>query len=279
MTRFLLFMCSILLPIVFYAQGGSYDIYALKFGERNRYVHMRNEAVGDTSSDSTRVFFMYWLLKGEGKTILVDAGFTADAGIDTTAITFTRPDKLLASIAIKPEEITDIIITHPHWDHIGGIDLYPQAMVWMQEEDYHDLLATRKDPEAGGFNKKDIQKVRDRKARGNLTLISGNDRVILPGITVFTGSRHTAGSQFVMAGNGKQNVILASDNCKYYRNAIRMLSSPATSDQKAYIRNLEMMKRYVSGQMDLIIPGHDPLVFSKFNTVAKNVVLIGKRSG
>jgi glyoxylase-like metal-dependent hydrolase (beta-lactamase superfamily II) len=277
MTRSLINIFCAFLPILCHAQPGAYDIYALKFGERKNYVQLKNEALGDNSGDSTQVFFMYWLLKSDNKTILVDAGFTADAGIDTTAITFTQPDKLLAAIAVKPGEITDIIITHPHWDHIGGIDLYPNAMVWMQEEDYNDFVAKRRDPEASGFNKKDIQKVRDWKAKGSLTLVKGNDQVILPGVTVFTGSKHTAGSQFVMANNGKQNVILASDNCKYYRNITKMLSSPATSDQKAYIRNLKTMKQYLVGNTDFIIPGHDPLVFSKFKTVAKDVVLIKKR--
>lgn len=271
-------ICSVLLPIAFNAQSNTYDIYALKFGERKNYVQMKNEAVGDTSGDSTKVFFMYWVLKGNDKTILVDAGFTADAGIDTNAITFTQPDKLLASIDVKPEDVTDIVITHPHWDHIGGIDLYPKAMVWMQEEDYNDFVTKKKNPEAHGFNRRDIQKVLDRKAKGRITLLKGKpDEDILPGITVFTGSKHTAGSQFMMANNGKQLVIIASDNCKYYRNITRMLPSPATSDQKAYIRNLKLMKGYLSGNTDLIIPGHDPLVFTKFKTVAKDVVEILKK--
>lgn len=239
---------------------------------------MSDQAIGYNSSDSTKVFFMYWVLKNKDKIILVDAGFTADAGIDTNLITFTQPDKLLATINVKPEDVTDIIITHPHWDHIGGIDLYPKAMVWIQEADYNDLVAKKKNPEASGFNKKDIQKVLDRKAKGSLTLLKPlRDHVILPNVTVLiAGSEHTPGSQYVFANNGNQNVVIASDNCKYYRNVTNMLSSPATSDQKAYIRNLKNMKRWAGGDTDLVIPGHDPLVFSKFKTVAKDVVELKK---
>ncbi|MES2679875.1 MAG: N-acyl homoserine lactonase family protein [Bacteroidota bacterium] len=275
MTKFFFIVWCLFLAIVFKAQ--SYDIYAIKFGERKNYVQIANEVVGDKSGDSTKVFFMYWLLKGAGKTILVDAGFTEDAGIDTSRIIFTRPDKLLAGIGIKPEEITDIIVTHPHWDHIGGIGLYPQAMVWMQEEDYMDLIAAKKNPGAKGYNEKDIQQVLNRKAKGSIKLLKGHrDEVILPGVSVFTGSKHTPGSQYVMASSGKYNVFIASDNCKYYRNITNMQSSPATSDQKAYVNNLRMMKVYLLGNTDLVIPGHDPLVFSKFKTVAKDVVEIKK---
>jgi len=276
MTRCLFILFFIGLALTHSAQ--SYDIYALKFGERKNYVHMSDQAVGYNGGDSTKVFFMYWVLRNKDKIILVDAGFTSDADIDTNTISFIQPDKLLASIQIKPEEVTDIIITHPHWDHIGGIHLYPNAMVWLQEEDYNELLSKKKNPVAFGFNKKDIQKVIDIKAKGRLTLLKPlHDHVILPNVTVLiSGSKHTPGSQYVMAHNGNQNVIIASDNCKYYRNITNMLSSPATSDQKAYIRNLRNMKLYSGGDTDLIIPGHDPLVFSKFETVAKDVVEIKK---
>jgi glyoxylase-like metal-dependent hydrolase (beta-lactamase superfamily II) len=277
---FIIFGVIITLNLI--AQNNSYDIYAIKFGERKNYVRIADQAIGYKGADSTKVFFMYWLLKGKynGKVILVDAGFTKDAAIDTNAITFTQPDKLLAGVNVKPEDITDIIITHPHWDHIGGIDLYPNAKVWIQEEDYTDFVAKRKDPEALGFNKKDIQKVLDRKAKGSIAIINMHgkkDQDILPGITVvLTGSQHTPGSQYVSANNGKQNVIIASDNCKYYRNITNMLSSPATSDQKAYIRNLRWMKLFTGGDTDLLIPGHDPLVFTKYKLVAKDIVEIKK---
>ncbi len=280
-----LFLIWTFLPIVFNAQSipydkNTYDIYALKFGERTNYVRMEDQAVGDNSGDSTKVFYMYWLLKGRynGKVILVDAGFTDDAGVDPKQITFISPEKLLAAVNVTPEEVTDIIITHPHWDHIGGIDLYPKAMVWMQEEDYQDFVKKRRNPESMGFNKKDIQKVLNRKEKGSLTLINmkgKKDQVILPAVTVMTGSKHTAGSQFVMVNNGKQNVMIASDNCKYYRNINKMLSSPATADQRAYVLNLKNMKGYIM-DTDLVIPGHDPLVFSIFKSVGENVVQIKK---
>jgi glyoxylase-like metal-dependent hydrolase (beta-lactamase superfamily II) len=276
MTKLIFTICSLLVPVVFSAQSNTYDIYAIKFGERNHYVKMKDVAVGDISNDSTKVFFMYWLLKGtNGKTILVDAGFTQDAGINPKFITFTAPYKLLSATGTKPEEVTDIIITHPHWDHVGGIDLYPNAMVWMQEEDYSNFISEKKDPESSGFNIKDIKKVRDRKARGGLTLIKGDDKAILPGIKVFTGSKHTAGAQFVLLNNGIQDVIIASDNSWFYYNLLNLLPVPITLDQEAYTRNLARMRQYVKDP-DLIIPGHDPLVFTKFKTVAADVVQIKK---
>lgn len=219
---------------------------------------------------------MYWLLKGDnGKNILVDAGFTDDADINPVYITYTRPDKMLEKINIKPGDITDIIITHPHLDHIGGIDLYPGAMVWMQKDDYDYFVgsAWQTGGNKNGFNKNDVQKIVQRNLDNRLSLVEGDNLEILPGIKVFTGSKHTYESQYVSVGSGADKIIIASDNAWFYHNLISLLPIPITLDSRAYVKNLKKMKTMVD-IIDFIIPGNDPLVFSKFQTVAEDVVKI-----
>jgi glyoxylase-like metal-dependent hydrolase (beta-lactamase superfamily II) len=259
------------------AQKNNYRVYALKFGQRNNKVAIADVAVGSSSSDSTNVYYMYWLIKGDkGKNILVDAGFTDDADIDPKMISFKQPDKMLEKLNVNPGEITDIIITHPHWDHIGGIDLYPDARVWMQKSDfeYFTDAAWKKDGDHGGFNKADVRKINKRKADGKLTLVNGDSLEILPGIRVFTGSKHTYESQYVIVSrdNGKR-IILASDNAKYYYNLENLLSIPATTDKQGYIFNLRRM-RAGTANGDLFVPGHDPLVFKVFASIAEDVAEI-----
>jgi len=219
---------------------------------------------------------MYWLLKGNnGKIILVDAGFSGDSEINPKFITYSRPDRMLEKINIKPEDITDIIITHPHWDHIGGIDLFPGAMVWMQKDDYDYFVGTawQKDGNRNGFNEKDVLKIVQRNLEKKLTLVKGDDIEILPGIKVFIGSKHTYESQYVLVGTGSDKVIIASDNTWFYYNLTHLFPIPVTLDSKAYTKNLKRMKSMVTN-VDRIIPGHDPLVFSKFPSVAVDVVKI-----
>jgi len=56
------------------------------------------------------------LTRGAGRNILVDAGFLKDIpeGKDFEVVHYTRPDSALAKVALKPEDITDIILTHPN---------------------------------------------------------------------------------------------------------------------------------------------------------------------
>jgi len=119
------------------AQTDFYKVYALKY----EYAGI-NSAVGSvagaSSADSMDVCYMIWFLKGSnGRNILVDAGF-----VDTTGKkSYVRPDLILEDINIKPDDITDIIITHPHFDHINGLSLFQKGKVWMQKKDFDYFVA------------------------------------------------------------------------------------------------------------------------------------------
>lgn len=60
---------------------------------------------------------MFWYLEGSnGRNVIVDAGF-----IDTTGTgdsKYEQPDIVLKRLNVSPSAITDVIITHPHPDHI-----------------------------------------------------------------------------------------------------------------------------------------------------------------
>ena len=260
-----------------FSQENQYEIYAIEFASLNNKIPVSTTAVGSNSKDSTGVNYMIWLLKGkDGKNILVDAGFSDSLWIQN--MSFVRPDKMLERLNISPNDITDIILTHPHWDHIGGINLFPRAMIWMQKTDYEYFVsdAWQSDGIANGFNTNDVKKIVQRNLDKQLNLVKGDNLEILPGLKVFTGSKHTFGSQYVLVNVGGEEVIIASDNSWFYYNLINLLPIPVTHDMNAYLDNLKRMKIMIA-DTDLIIPGHDPLVMKKFPKVAEGIVKIEKR--
>jgi glyoxylase-like metal-dependent hydrolase (beta-lactamase superfamily II) len=268
-----LFLLLLLLQVLSVISQNHYKIYAIKFARRLHKIPSSARAIGDKSGDSTGVYYMIWLLKGDnGKTILVDAGFSDPTGYED--MQFMRPDSALQKLNIQPEDITDIILTHPHWDHINGIDLFPKAMVWMQQEDHDQFVKyiNEKGEVSNGFTKKDADKLIKKKSENKLTLVKGDNIEILPGIKVFTGSKHTFESQYVVLGPDNDRTIIASDNCWFYYNLTSMLPS-LSLDPQAYINNLKRMKSMVKN-INYIIPGHDPLVFTKFPKVSENIVKI-----
>jgi len=257
-----------------------YDIYALKyFGLHS--VPVSELALGAPKKDTMNMYFMYWLVKGnDGKNILVDAGFLHDLDIvkELNATFYIRPDSVLLELNIKADEITDIILTHPHWDHIDGISLFPKAHIWIQKEDYHYFVgaAWQKGGRHGGFYKRDVDTLVNLNIAGRVTLVDGDNQEILPGIKVFTGSRHTFNSQYVLVQTRGEKVILASDNIWIYYNLEHLTSSPypnGTFDTIAYVRSMQRMKTQTTN-IKYIIPGHDPAIFSRFPMIKPDIVEI-----
>jgi glyoxylase-like metal-dependent hydrolase (beta-lactamase superfamily II) len=258
----------------------SYEIYALKyFGLHS--VPVSELALGAPGKDTMNMFFMYWLIRGNnGKNILVDAGFLNDLDIfkELHSSFYIRPDSVLQELNIKADEITDIILTHPHWDHIDGVSLFPKAHVWIQKEDYNYFVgqAWQKEGRHGGFYRRDVDSLVSLNIAGKLTLVDGDDREIIPGIKVYTGSRHTFNSQYVLVQTGGDKVILASDNIWIYYNLEHLTSSPypnGTFDTAAYVKSMQRMKTQAS-DIKYIIPGHDPAVFSRFPLIKPDIVKI-----
>jgi glyoxylase-like metal-dependent hydrolase (beta-lactamase superfamily II) len=263
------------------AQTERYAVYAIRFASTAHPFPISDWADKGPKTDSVNIDFMVWLIRGAGKNILVDAGFLKDIpeGKDFEVVHYTRPDSALAKVALKPEDITDIILTHPHWDHIDGIGLFPNAHIWIQKDDYGYFVGAAwqkgNHGDNGGFSPRDVRMVVDLNLAGKLTLVDGDNKEILPGIKVFTGSRHTFNSQYVLVETGTNNIILASDNIWIYYSLEHLTpaSQGGTLDPAGYVKAMERMKTMVSDKK-YIIPGHDAQLFSRFPTVANGVVQI-----
>ncbi|MBB5621891.1 glyoxylase-like metal-dependent hydrolase (beta-lactamase superfamily II) [Pedobacter cryoconitis] len=262
------------------AQNNDYEIFAIKFASTYRPLPLSVNVLGAPKDLTVDPSFSIFLIKGKnGKNILVDAGFlrNAEQVKDFGIQVYARPDSALLPLGVRSSDISDIILTHPHWDHMGGIDLFENAHLWIQEKDYEYFVGTawQEEGKNGGFNKEDVLKLVNRNIAGKLTLVNGDGKQIFPGITVYTGSQHTFGSQYVLVNSGSDKIILASDNAFTYYNIEHLMSAPthATFDTKAYIKAMTRMKK-LSSELKFIIPGHDNLLFSRFPKINENVIKI-----
>ena len=113
----------------------------------------------------------------------------------------------------------------------------------------------------------------DLKKLGRVTLVGGDRQEIMPGVTVYTGGRHTFASQYLGVRTAKGTVVIASDNVYLYENLDRHLPIAQTLDVKSNLAAQRRMRRIATAER-LIVPGHDLAVFSRFRRVAPGVVKI-----
>jgi glyoxylase-like metal-dependent hydrolase (beta-lactamase superfamily II) len=245
--------------------------------EAIRYANSPNTAVADLvmggpKDEKIDTVFVIWLIRGGGRNILFDSGFHRSQWFKYFPISdYLQPDKAVLLAGVKPDAVTDIVISHAHWDHMGGIDLFPKAIVWIQKDEfrYYTGDAWQAGGHNGGIDPDDVQQLVRLNTEGRLRLVDGDNVEILPGIRVFVGSRHTFASQYLRV-DGTPPFVLASDNVYFYRNLAEHKASATFSDAD-HAGNIKAQQRMIdlAGSVDRVVPGHDALQFQKFPTTGR----------
>jgi len=250
------------------AQTPPYSIQAIRIADSPADA-VAEMVVGAPAGEKIDTMYAVWLVRGGRHNILFDSGFHRERWFKLWTIKdYLRPDDAVKLAGVKPEEITDIIVSHAHWDHMGGIDLFPKATVWIQKEEfrYYTGDAWQKGGQHGGIDPDDIQELVKLNTEGRVRLINGDDIEILPGIRAYTGGRHTYASQYILV-EGDPRYVLASDNACLYRSLIE--GKPSTTFSEAdYPASIAAQKRMIglAGSVGRVIPGHDALQFKRFKT-------------
>ena len=250
------------------AQADGYSIEAIRFANAPGDI-VADLVMGAPRGEKLDTIYAFWLIRGAGRNILFDSVFHRDRWFKLWTVTdYLRPDEALRLAGVKPEEVTDVVISHAHWDHMGGIDLFPKATVWIQKEEfrYYTGEAWQPDGDDGGIDPDDVAELVRINIEGRLRLVDGDNQEIIPGIRVYIGARHTYASQYVRV-DGNPPFILASDNVYLYRNLNEHAAS-ATFNDADHAANVVAQGRMIdlAGSADRVVPGHDALQFKRFPT-------------
>lgn len=251
-----------------------YEIDAIQYATLTAF-RVSGLVAGADTSRRMDIAMSVWLLRGGGRNVLIDAGFHRPRFVDRwKPKTFVTPGEAVRRAGVDPDSITDVVITHIHWDHADGIDLFPHATVWIQEAEYHYYVTPLSGtPKERGIEAEVSGMLFDLERRGRLRLIDGDAQEFLPGITAYTGGRHTYASQYVGVRSAVGTVVIASDNLYLYENLDRRAAIAQTLDATANLRAQERM-RTIASDVRLIVPGHDPAVFVRFAQPGNGVARI-----
>ncbi len=290
--RFVLFVLAFCIhaPAQTANSAPKYEVYALQYAVLPQFP----VAALVAGADRTRrmdIAMMFWVIKGGGHTVLFDCGFYRDHFLrQWKPRGFIKPSDAVGKLGIKPEDVTDLIISHEHWDHADGADLFPKAQVWIQKDEYQYYTGESWQPDAGtdlsrpqgrraanakhgGIDPDDVVALVKANLDGRLRFVNGDDQEVLPGIRCYTGGKHTYQSQFCSVTTRSGTVVLASDNMYLYENLEKHAAIAQTLDAESNLRAQDRMKQLAT-KPELIVPGHDPAVIQKFPKTADGVVRI-----
>ena len=254
----------------------TYEVYALSYGV---YPDFPVSALlaGADKTRKIELQMMIWLIKGPGgKNILIDTGCYHENVVKGKGIrNLIKASDAIAKLGLSAADITDVIITHMHWDHADGMDLFSNAKIWIQKDEYsyYTGAAWQAGGKSGGIEPDDVLTLVKLNTAHKVSLVDGDDREIIDGIKVYTGGRHTFASQYVSVRTASGTVVIASDNMYLYENLEKHAPIAQTFDAESNLKAQDRMKQ-IASRPDLIVPGHDPMVFVKFPKPGNGVARI-----
>ncbi len=254
-------------------RADKYDVWAVRYGTLPQFKVSGLISGADTSR-RLDIAMMVWLIRGNGRNVLLDAGFYRQPFIDRYKPTnYMTPAAAVARAGVQPDQVTDLIISHIHWDHLDGIDLFPKARVWIQKDEFNYYLDSSGTAKNRTIDATDAKLLAQVAREGRLQLVDGDGVEIIPGISVYIGGKHTYQSQFAAVQSNVGTIVLASDNMYLYENLAKHQPIAQTLDAASNLRTQERMAAMASTPR-LLVPGHDPEVFVRFPTPGNGIAAI-----
>jgi glyoxylase-like metal-dependent hydrolase (beta-lactamase superfamily II) len=154
-----------------------------------------------------------FLVRHDERVVLIDTGLGPESAPGRTG-TFMRN---LSALGVQPAEVTDVVLTHLHFDHLGWATdgerrLFESATYRCHEADWEFFMGSKPFDDSlavssmGGRSSSELlPPIVDRLETWS------EDASILPGIDVRSAPGHTPGSTVVVISSGTERAMLLGD--------------------------------------------------------------------
>jgi glyoxylase-like metal-dependent hydrolase (beta-lactamase superfamily II) len=269
-------------------EATDYKIFALKYAGPITSKIAMLIYLGDWNKTIERHYYI-WAVQGGGTTVVYDCGVRPDFATNSDLLrpSYVRPDKVLERVGINAAEVEHLVISHMHFDHMGGFELFPKAKIYIQRKEFdfwvYDPIAKRPPygrpkegvsslwkPSYGVSDEVAIRQLAELRGSDRLVLVDG-DHEILPGIELVLSPGHTVGLQSMAVKTAKGTAVLASDCAHIHKSFEIDTPSCLITDMPAWLRSYTKLRNKVDGNIKMLFPGHDKNMLDDYPMVAEDV--------
>lgn len=218
--------------------------------------------------------WQFWLLRGGGRVIVIDPGFT-DRGIsEITKIENTKSHQaLLAEVGLRPSNITAVILSRINRFKDNACDLFPKADFYVQSVDYAraQMKVAKGKAEASNVDPNTLAFLKRMDKQGRLVLMDGAFE-IFDGLQVnVTDAYKTHALSFFTVRTHKGKFVIPGDlvpSAGFLNTKLRSAKKKGDHD------NLHRIFVRLAGERKRVLPSFDPGVATRFEKLSDNVVRI-----
>ena len=243
-----------------------YEVYAIKYAHHARRAS-ENFIGGDPHDGPMPLDYFVWLIRGDGREIVVDTGFSSAMARKRGRDHLRCPTEGLKLLNCDAAKVKDVIITHLHYDHVGNFDLFPAATLHLQDVEMHYATGRHMGEERHRFAY-EVEEVVGmvRRVYENRVRFHNGDSELAPGVSLHLIGGHTMGMQSVRVATRRGWLVLASDASHFYANMEQTRPFPIVFSVADMVAGYERLRSLAASPAH-VIPGHDPLVMERYPAV------------